>query len=68
MPLRQVDMDEKLRIWRNFSIGNLIDLVMPDTRAYDRSITDLYWNLEYMYKIYNDENRSVSSYCQIKFR
>ena len=43
MPLRQVEMDDNLRIWRSFSIGKLFDLVMLDTRGYDRSITDLYW-------------------------
>lgn len=43
MPLRQVDMDDNLRIWRNFRLGKLLDLVMLDTRAYDRSITRLGW-------------------------
>lgn len=41
MPIRQVDMDDNLRIWRTFSIGTLFDLIMLDTRHYDRSITDL---------------------------
>jgi len=41
MPIRQVDMDDNLRIWRTFSIGTLFDLIMLDTRQYDRSITDL---------------------------
>ncbi len=40
-------MDDGLRIWRSFSFGSLLDLVMLDTRAYDRSITDLYWNTDY---------------------
>jgi len=44
MPIRQVEMDDNLRIWRNFEFGDLMDLVMLDTRQYDRSITDLYWN------------------------
>lgn len=39
-------MDDNLRIWRTFSIGTLMDLIMLDTRDYDRSITDLYWNTE----------------------
>ena len=39
MPLRQVDMDDTLRIWRNFSIGNLADLIMLDTRHYARDLT-----------------------------
>jgi alkaline phosphatase D len=46
MPIRQVEMDDNLRIWRSFSIGSLFDLVMLDTRQYDRSITDLYWNTD----------------------
>ena len=41
MPIRQVDMDDNLRIWRSFQIGNLVDLILLDTRQYDRSITDL---------------------------
>jgi alkaline phosphatase D len=34
-------MDDNLRIWRTFSMGKLLDLVMLDTRNYDRSITTL---------------------------
>jgi len=41
MPIRQVDVDDSLRIWRTFSIGTLFDLIMLDTRQYERSITDL---------------------------
>lgn len=37
----QVDMDDGLRIWRSFKMGKLMDLVMIDTRQYDRSITHL---------------------------
>ncbi|KAI1476486.1 phosphodiesterase/alkaline phosphatase D precursor [Daldinia eschscholtzii] len=59
MPIRQVDMDDNLRIWRNFKFGNLFDLVMLDTRQYDRSITDLYWNTEYVSDIYNDASRTL---------
>lgn len=32
MPIRQVSMDDNLRIWRSFSIGSLLDLIMLDTR------------------------------------
>lgn len=32
MPIRQVVPDDKLRIWRNFQIGKLLDLTMLDTR------------------------------------
>ncbi|KAF2827935.1 hypothetical protein CC86DRAFT_288876 [Ophiobolus disseminans] len=59
MPIRQVDMDDNLRIWRSFSIGKLVDLLMLDTRVYDRSITDLYWNTEYIKQIANDAGRSL---------
>lgn len=59
MPIRQVDMDDNLRIWRSFSIGKLVDLVMLDTRVYDRSITDLYWNTDYIHGISNDAGRSL---------
>lgn len=34
MPIRQVDMDDNLRIWRSFKLGNLADLIskqLPDT-------------------------------------
>jgi phosphodiesterase/alkaline phosphatase D-like protein len=27
MPIRQVDMDDNLRIWRSFALGKLVDLV-----------------------------------------
>jgi alkaline phosphatase D len=59
MPIRQVDMDDNLRIWRTFAIGNLFDLIMLDTRQYDRSITDLYWNTDYVHMISNDAGRSM---------
>ncbi|TAQ88966.1 hypothetical protein B7494_g2706 [Chlorociboria aeruginascens] len=59
MPIRQVDMDDNLRIWRNFEIGDLMDLIMLDTRQYDRSITDLYWNTDYVHAISNDAGRTL---------
>ena len=52
-------MDDTLRIWRNFQLGNLLDLTMLDTRQYDRSITDLYWNTDYVHGISNDAGRSM---------
>lgn len=52
-------MDDNLRIWRTFQLGNLVDLIMLDTRQYDRSITDLYWNTEYVADISNDAGRSL---------
>ncbi|KAF2203455.1 hypothetical protein GQ43DRAFT_479007 [Delitschia confertaspora ATCC 74209] len=59
MPIRQVEMDDNLRIWRSFKIGKLVDLIMLDTRNYDRSITDLYWNTDYVHQISNDAGRSL---------
>ncbi|CZS96096.1 related to alkaline alkaline phosphatase/phosphodiesterase PhoD [Rhynchosporium agropyri] len=59
MPIRQVEMDDNLRIWRSFEIGDLLDLIMLDTRQYDRSITDLYWNTDYVHAISNDASRSL---------
>ncbi|KAI9794943.1 MAG: hypothetical protein M1833_007317 [Piccolia ochrophora] len=59
MPIRQVDMDDNLRIWRSFSMGSLFDLIMLDTRNYDRSITDLYWNTDYVHEISNEGSRSL---------
>jgi alkaline phosphatase D len=59
MPIRQVEMDDNLRIWRSFSIGSLFDLVMLDTRQYDRSITDLYWNTDYIHAISDDAGRTL---------
>lgn len=59
MPLRQVDLDDNLRIWRNFRLGNLLDLTMLDTRSYDRSITRVGWNEGYVNMIANDAGRSM---------
>lgn len=52
-------MDDNLRIWRSFQLGKLVDLIMLDTRQYDRSITDVYWNTEYISEIANDAGRSM---------
>ncbi|KAI0709470.1 PhoD-like phosphatase-domain-containing protein [Earliella scabrosa] len=59
MPIRQVDPDDKLRIWRNFQIGKLLDLTMLDTRQYDRDITDLYYNTGFINSIADVANRSL---------
>ncbi|ODM23768.1 hypothetical protein SI65_01357 [Aspergillus cristatus] len=59
MPIRQVDMDDGLRIWRSFQMGNLMDLIMLDTRNYNRSITSLEWNDDYIERIQNDTGRSL---------
>ena len=67
MPIRQVDMDDNLRIWRDFSIGDLFDLVMLDTRQYDRSITDTYDNTDLIHAISDEQSRSVMGGRQEKW-
>jgi alkaline phosphatase D len=52
-------MNDNLRIWRSFQLGSLLDLIMLDTRQYDRSITDLYWNTDYIHEISEDAGRSL---------
>lgn len=59
MAPRQVDMDDNLRIWRGFQLGSLVDLLMLDTRNYDRSITTLGWNNKYVAEISNDASRTL---------
>ncbi|KAF2199570.1 hypothetical protein GQ43DRAFT_442361 [Delitschia confertaspora ATCC 74209] len=59
MPIRQVDMDDNLRIWRNFQMGKLFDLIMLDTRNYDRSITTLNDNDAYIAMLANDAGRTL---------
>lgn len=36
MPIRQVSASSSFRIWRTFKLGKLADLIMLDTRYYDR--------------------------------
>ncbi len=55
----QVEMNDNLRIWRSFKLGSLLDLIMLDTRQYDRSITDLYWNTDYIHEISEDAGRTM---------
>ncbi|RYP54975.1 hypothetical protein DL768_000291 [Monosporascus sp. mg162] len=59
LPIRQVDLDDNLRIWRSFQLGNLVDLIILDTRNYDRSITTLDWNDDYIDLIRNDAGRTL---------
>ncbi|CAO2647598.1 Nn.00g085200.m01.CDS01 [Neocucurbitaria sp. VM-36] len=59
MPIRQVDMDDNLRIWRSFQMGKLFDLIVLDTRNYDRSITTLNWNNGYIEELKDDAGRSL---------
>ncbi|KAI1501714.1 PhoD-like phosphatase-domain-containing protein [Biscogniauxia marginata] len=59
MPIRQVDLDDNLRVWRTFQMGKLMDLIILDTRNYDRSITSLGWNDDYISQISNDASRTL---------
>lgn len=36
MPISQVDPNDPTRIFRSFNFGNLVDLIMLDTRIYGR--------------------------------
>ena len=62
--IRQVDMDDNLRIWRNFKMGKLFDLIMLDTRNYDRSITTLNWNDDYVADLKDNAGRSLMGSLQ----
>ncbi|KAL8760804.1 MAG: hypothetical protein Q9184_003027 [Pyrenodesmia sp. 2 TL-2023] len=59
MPIRQVDMDDNLRIWRSFRMGKLMDFIVLDTRNYDRSITTLGWNNDYIDLLVDDASRTL---------
>ncbi|KAH8824649.1 PhoD-like phosphatase-domain-containing protein [Flagelloscypha sp. PMI_526] len=63
MPIRQVDVGDKLRIWRNFQVGKLMDLTMLDTRIYDRDITDV----SAVQNIADYANRSMMGSAQEKW-
>ncbi|KAJ4268834.1 hypothetical protein NW762_002904 [Fusarium torreyae] len=59
MPIRQTDLDDGLRVWRSFQMGRLFDLIILDTRNYDRSITSLDWNDNYIDMIRDDPSRTL---------
>jgi alkaline phosphatase D len=68
MPIRQADLDDNLRIWRNFKMGKLFDLIMLDTRAYDRSISSLRWNNDHVGEdLSNDASRTLMGGRQEKW-
>jgi alkaline phosphatase D len=48
IPIRQVDLADQARIYREFRFGNLLDVLALDTRKYDRDITDLDYNVGYV--------------------
>ncbi|CAI7636327.1 unnamed protein product, partial [Penicillium pancosmium] len=57
-------MDDNLRIWRKFKLEKLVDLIIFDTRQYDRSITDTYANTNYINKIKDDAGRTLMGSSQ----
>ncbi|RSH92955.1 hypothetical protein EHS25_008403 [Saitozyma podzolica] len=59
LPIRTVDTDDKLRIWRTFKFGTLADMIMIDTRQYNRDLTDLYYTTADVEAIKNDDPRSL---------
>ncbi|KAG7452581.1 uncharacterized protein BT62DRAFT_879359 [Guyanagaster necrorhizus] len=67
MPIRQVVSNDKLRIWRNFQIGRLMDLTMLDTRQYDRDLTDVSVIDKLVNTISSYENRSLMGAEQEKW-
>lgn len=73
MPIRQVEMDDSLRIWRRFSLGTLFDLVMLDTRQYDRDLTVLSGfagiggNSGTVEKMVDWQNRTIMGFAQEKW-
>ncbi|KZW01038.1 hypothetical protein EXIGLDRAFT_603419 [Exidia glandulosa HHB12029] len=64
LPIRQVAADDKLRIWRNFRIGKLLDLTMLDTRQYDRDVTDDTWNRQLVASLADQPERSMMGFEQ----
>jgi alkaline phosphatase D len=48
IPIRQVDLGDQARIFRDFRFGDLLDVIALDTRKYDRDVTDLSYNVDYV--------------------
>ncbi|KAJ6630716.1 PhoD-like phosphatase-domain-containing protein [Mycena sp. CBHHK59/15] len=67
LPVRQVTTFDKLRIWRNFQIGKLLDLTMLDTRQYDRDVTDVNYNHDLVVSLSTFANRSLMGAAQEKW-
>lgn len=41
MPFRKPDITDTIRIWRKLRYGKLLDLILTDSRLYDRDLQDL---------------------------
>ncbi|GIV24476.1 MAG: hypothetical protein KatS3mg026_0168 [Bacteroidia bacterium] len=62
MPFRMPDPNDSLRIWRSFSIGGFVDLIMLDTRHYDRDqqvTSSSFLGVSANDATLNDPNRSI---------
>lgn len=61
IPIRQVDLADQARIYREFNFGDLLDIIALDTRKYDRDITDLSYNVDYVQSlaVELDSGRSI---------
>jgi alkaline phosphatase D len=60
IPIRQVDLADQARIYRDFRFGDLLDIYALDTRKYDRDITDLSYNVDYVQGLAKELNSSRS--------
>lgn len=60
IPIRQVELGDQARIFREFNFGDLLDIVALDTRKYDRDITDLSYNVDYVQSLAVDINSQRS--------
>lgn len=61
MPFRMPDPNDSLRIWRSFSMGGLMDLILLDTRHYDRDqqVTSSSFGVPANDATLNDPSRSI---------
>ncbi|ORX92670.1 putative alkaline phosphatase [Basidiobolus meristosporus CBS 931.73] len=64
MPIRQVNRNDQRQIFRTFQIGDMADLIMLDTRNYERDITDMYYNTKWIEAIAEDPTRSLMGHHQ----
>lgn len=60
IPIRQVDLADQARIYRDFRFGDLLDIYALDTRKYDRDITDLSYDVDYVAGLAQDISSSRS--------
>ncbi|KAG7878395.1 hypothetical protein KL925_004296 [Ogataea polymorpha] len=63
MPIRP-NASNPYKIWRKLEFGNLIDLMMLDTRHYSRDITDVYRNTQLIAGLADVEERTMMGFDQ----